>query len=396
MMACGLHLGGRALMCSSSGVVLLPLSGVNGLVYTPGLALWLLLAGIHARRSGAITSLIALCIAGLSLLLIPIYFDGLQSSTRYSGDMVYLIERSLANLPALALTAASFVAQGLGSGAVALSPFTAMIVSALMGICLGGVLKLVPDHFGITSLLFLIGVAGLVSAVSISLIGNTSFYSRYALQAAPILCWMFLLSVRCKGLFVFKCVQLILMLLSVVALYGNSSKGLAQARMKDQQFSAFVGDIRKGTPPSQLIARHQRAIFPYPETGGASFHDSLDYWFDVLKKARHATFANLGKDPDFQEVPLKERPQFVYGIRVTGYALQSAPRQIAVSWSSSSAKRCYYWNPPPNPQDRKFEKFTCWIYEEIKDLKIETAPPLDTFSSMKVFLLIPIVSFPVK
>jgi len=85
--------------------------------------------------------------------------------------------------------------------------------------------------------------------------------------------------------------------------------------MKDRQFSAFMADIENGSPSSHVIARHQRAIFPYPEKGGASFHDSLEY--------------------------------------------------------------------------RKSESFTCWVYQEVSEIKIEVRPSVKEFRSLKVSLLIP-------
>ena len=424
MLSRGLHTGTRALMFSCVGVVLLPLSGVPGLAYTPGLATWLLLAGTRSWRSGTVggrlSGIIAQFSSGLSLLLILAYFSGLHPSPKYSGEMFNMLGRSLANLPGIASTAARFVAQGLGPGAVALAPFTSLVVPVLILICLAGVLNLawnerLSRHFAIAALLFLIGLSGLVSAVSISLLHTTTFPSRYALQAAPIFCWMFLVSAKNKEFFPVKYVQFALALLSVVVVYGNSVTGLEYARLKDRQFSAFEADIQKGNPPSQVIARHQRAIFPYPEKGGASFHDSLGHWLDILHKAGHVTFANLGPDPVFKEVPAEQvsevipplqrsdstnqgwsfaEQRFVYGIRVTGYPLQADRWQIALSWNaadprSSSPHRCFYWNPPPNPQDSEFESFTCWVYEEVSEIKIEVRPSVEELRSLKVSLLIP-------
>ncbi len=409
MLKNGLHPGARALMFSSMGIVLLPLSGVNGLAYTPGLAAWLLLAGTRSWKSGTASGRtsgrIAQISGGLSLLLIPVYFSGLHPSQKYSGEMFNMLGRSLANLPGIASTGARFVAQALGPGAVALAPLTSLAVPGLILICLFGVLKLawkerVSRHFAIAALLFLIGLSGLVSAVSISLLYNITFPSRYALQAAPIFCWMFLASVRNKEFLPAKYVQLALALLSVVVVYGNSITGLEYARLKDRQFSAFETDIEKGSPPSQVIARHQRAIFPYPERGGASFHDSLGHWLDILHKAGHVTFANLGQDPVFKEVPVEQPSEvseqlFVYGIRVSGYPLQAERWQITLSWngsdsrSSSPLHHCFYWNPPRNPQDSKFDRFTCWVYEEVSEIKIEVKPSVVDLRSLKVSLLIP-------
>ena len=52
-MTSGLRPSFWALILFSVGVILLPLSGVPGLAYTPGLATWLLLAGVRAWRSDA-------------------------------------------------------------------------------------------------------------------------------------------------------------------------------------------------------------------------------------------------------------------------------------------------------------------------------------------------------
>jgi hypothetical protein len=114
-----------------------------------------------------------------------------------------------------------------------------------------------------------------------------------------------------------------------------------------------TADLKKGTPPSQLIAKHQHAIFPFPEEGGASFHDSLGYWLKIVHRARVGAFAKMGRDPSFREVPVEEasrvavssppsdstddrtwsfaEPQFVYGIRVRGYPLHALGRTITLS-----------------------------------------------------------------
>jgi len=416
MVTRGLHPGNRALIFSSVGIALLPLSGVTGLVYTPGLAAWLTLAGTQAwrERNERLEASIALGGAALSLVLIPLYFNGLDPSREYAGDMVHLLKHSVANLPGIASTAAYFVAQGLGPGSVLLANLTAWIVPGLILFCTAGLLhvtrsELTSRHFAIAALLFLVGLSGLVSAVSISLIHTKIFPTRYALNAAPIFCWLFLVSARNKQSFPFRYVQPALALLSIAVLYMNMVSGLDYARVKDREFSAFMTDLQKGSPPSQLIAFHQRAIFPYPEKGGASFHDSLGQWFEALREAHHGSFASMRHDPVFRELPIDQvsvqrestnqarylpSKYFVYGIRVTGYPLQREPWTIIASWTndravSSTDARCYYWNPPPNPQDSKLQSFTCWVYQEVNEIRIQTTPSLEELRSLKVSLLVP-------
>ena len=75
---------------------------------------------------------------------------------------------------------------------------------------------------------------------------------------------------------------------------------------RDQQLTTFEADIRNGTPPSELIARHHRTIFPFPEEGGASWHDGLWFSLNVLRRERIGAFAILAQDRSFTEIPVEE------------------------------------------------------------------------------------------
>jgi hypothetical protein len=290
----GLRPSSGALMLSSVGIVLLPLSGVNGVAYTPGLAAWLLLAGVQSWRSGTkearLNAIVAWCCGGLSLFLVPVYFSGLQFAGPYDSRLFtklgfvavssitataaglaawLLLGRSrtkktrlkaivawccgglslflvrvyfsglqftrpydsrlftklgsiAAELSSITATGASFVAQGLGPGGVALAPVTWLVIAGATVICFAGILHLAwkergARHYAFAAMLFLIGLAGLIGAVSLALAPKTNFPSRYALQAAPAFCWIFLVSGRNNLPFAARSAQAALVLLAIAA-----------------------------------------------------------------------------------------------------------------------------------------------------------------------------------
>jgi hypothetical protein len=431
----GLRPGSWALMLSSVAVILLPLSGVNGLAYTPGLAAWLLLAGVQSWRSrtkkARLSAIVAWCCGGLSLFLIPVYFSGLKfagpipvffSGLKFAGpyDSGLSTKLGLTAVSSITATGASFVAQGLGPGGIPLAPVSWLVIAGATVICFARILHLAwkerdARHYAFAALLFLVGLAGLIGAVSMAsapLAPGANFPSRYALQAAPVFCWVFLVSGRNKLPFAARSAQAALALLAIAAVGGNFVVGRHYAQKRDQQLAALTADLKKGAPPSLLIAKHQQAMFPFPEEGGASFHDSLGYWLEVIHRARLGAFAKMGRDPSFREVPVGvavsgppsdstdgrtwsfAEPRFVYGIRVRGHPLQTVGRTITLSWTAgdlgfSADRRCLYWNPPPGPQDRKFDIFTCWVYGMVSDLKIASEPSFGDLSLMEVYLLIP-------
>ena len=82
--------------------------------------------------------------------------------------------------------------------------------------------------------------------------------------------------------------------------------GLEDVKDRDAQLMAFESDLREGMPPSQLVARHQRTLFPFPEDGGAFFHDGLTANFSDLNKQGVGAFISLGTEVRFREVALSE------------------------------------------------------------------------------------------
>ena len=267
----------------------------------------------------------------------------------------------------------------------------------------GGALR----HYATAALLFLIGFAGLAAAVGVARPG-TAFPPRYTLQAAPFLCWIFLAGARVARPALAQSVQAALALLGAAALGGNFVVGLNYAGARDQQLTAFEADIRNGTSPSELIARHQRTIFPFPEEGGASWHDGLWFSLNVLRRKRIGAFASLAQDPSFTEVPVEEvasephsatsrsysfaPPRFIHGIR-----LEASPhplegyvgRTTIVSWTRGDLGfpedgRCIHkWLP--------HETFaTCWIYGVVKDMKISNAPTAGEVGWPRLNLLFPV------
>src|SRR5262249_40427711 len=152
---------------------------------------------------------------------------------------------------------------------------------------------------------------------------------------------------------------------------------------------------------------HHRTIFPFPEEGGASWHDGLWFSLNVLRRARIGAFASLAEDPSFTQVPIEEvaskayratsqsysfaPPRFVHGIRLetSPHPRGHVDRTTIVSWTTgdlgvAERRRCIHkWLP--------HETFaTCWIYGMIKDMKISNIPPAGEVDWPKLNLLFPV------
>src|SRR5262249_58808071 len=98
---------------------------------------------------------------------------------------------------------------------------------------------------------------------------------------------------------------------------GGFRFGLYYAKDRDVQLTAFESDLRKGMPPSQLVAWHYRTLLPWPEDGGAYFHDELTTSFSELKKRGIGAFKSLWPEGRFREVPLSEVARLVDSSRTS-------------------------------------------------------------------------------
>src|SRR5262249_5443151 len=144
-----------------------------------------------------------------------------------------------------------------------------------------------------------------------------TFPPRYWLEAVPIWLWAyFVIDIYGRGA-TRRLVLAGLLSLAVVASGFGFYVGLQYGENRDAQLTAFESDLRAGMPPSQLLVRHQRTLWPYPDEGGASFHDWLTDWFSALRNRGTGAFVSLADEGRFREVPLDEIARLVSSDRTS-------------------------------------------------------------------------------
>jgi hypothetical protein len=314
----------------------------------------------------------------------------------------------------------AFVAHGLGPAAPALRPWSYALVVAVFLLATAVLVLALRNRDvsirsrGFAMLMFMVAFSGLAFAVGVARPQET-FPPRYFLLAVPIWWWAyFVFDEYCRAWT--KHLALTGLLSLAVAASGvGFGVGLQYAKHRDAQLTAFESDLRKGMPPSQLVARHQRTFFPFPEDGGASFHDYLTARFSELRKRGIGAFKSLGPKGRFREVPLSEIAQltgssttsegftqtwtfpqdsFVHGVRITIPATRdgssgTAPPRTEVFWTKNSHEgfskdRRYVHLWPPQEQDA-----TLWVYDRVLQLRINLDDASGVYAAPKICLLLP-------
>jgi hypothetical protein len=166
-------------------------------------------------------------------------------------------------------------------------------------------------------------------------------------------------------------------------------------------------------PPSQIVARHYRTLLPYPEDGGAYFHDELTTSFFELKKRGIGAFHSIGPEASFREVPLSEvaritessktseglmqtwtfiEDSFVYGMRIAIPVTSSATTTTAteIFWAkkdegfSIERRFLHWWLPYPEERYATF-----WVYNRVYQLRINLDDPSGLYAAPEIHLLVP-------
>jgi hypothetical protein len=285
-----------------------------------------------------------------------------------------------------------FLAHGLGPAAAALRPWSttaALVVFAAATVLLVRALQ-DPDasrRRGARALACaLIAFAGLVATVASR---PWPLPHRYFLFAAPALCLVYVVVDLLSRPAVARAGRVVLLVVAAAAAAYNTSAGLGHARARSAALSAFAGDLRAGLPPSELLARHQRTLMPFPEDGSMYAHDALARYFETLGRSRVSVFASLAPERGFRDVDAKsvaavslapdshgrpawvwtlDEPTHVAGIRITKpepipdgpWTLEWAP---AASAPFVRTRRYVHWWTPEEPTA------TVWIYDRVAMLR---------------------------
>lgn len=399
-------------ICCGVMVAALPLCGVPGLAYVPGFAIWLAEVGRQRWRTGSRNAqrnaFIVWTLSAVAVCLIPLYFTGsLKTSVRGPFQLPLSLETMLA-----------FVANGLGPVAPAFRPWSyalvfGVFVLALVALCLGLQTRDISVRSrAIAMLIFAVGFSGLAFAVGVARPGET-FPPRYFLQAVPAWWWAYFVFDVYGGTWTRRLALASLLCFAGAASVVGFGVGAGYAGDRDAQLTAFEFDLRNGVPPSQLVARHYRTLVPYPEDGGAYFHDQLIADFSDLKKNRIGAFKSLQPDSSFREVQLSEvailidssrtsegltqtwtftHDLFVYGMRIT------APMTRDTSSGGPTIGAEIFWTKNSDEtfsNDRRFlhwwlpqeQHATFWVYDRVHRLRINLDDPSGLYAAPQICLL---------
>jgi hypothetical protein len=406
------------------GLALLPLCGITGLVYVPPLALWLGYRGLRCWRSpapGAKRAAEAIWgLSGAALLLAALYFVGLREPERHADPDI-----------SLALTTAGqFLAESFGPAGEMFWPWSGL---GVLGLVLSGAATLFVSacrrapaercrSLGLLALLA--GTLCLALSVGLGRPGF-GFTPRYAVLAFPGLCWVYFAWGTAGAPPVRQLAQLVLFTIVCFPMAANLEWGRRYGRERRERMDAFLSDLRAGEPISVLLARHARAFFPFPEDGGASYHDWLDYGLQGLHRAGIGTFRSLQTtEPAVREIPLASptvpsgpaggkrgslrarpdalgvqwglpAPRLIAGVRVTyhtgsGPDRNRSPTRFEVFWRRSDRQEFTperrYVQYCGSPEEKTV---TIWVWDTVDQLRIEPGPQTGVFDLAEVVLLVP-------
>jgi hypothetical protein len=395
-------------LASVLAVVALPLSGVPGLVYAPGMALWLAVVGGVCLRDGKKALGVALWVGGtVTLLLVPLYFLNLTTTVRGSVTLLPLLK-----------TMAAFLSQGFGPATAAFAPgfyafalflglfSVALVLSALRSVDSGVAGR------AVALLLYLLGPIALALAVGVARTGMTRFPGRYFLLAAPALAWVYCAcSVSGESRRV-STLRAVLATAAILSLAVNYPVGLRDAQKRAGAFAAFTQDLRARAPPSLLIARHQRTLLPYPEEGGAYYHAGLGRDFETLRRNKIGVFADLAQEHFFEAVPIAEKAvsetdgsAIIWSLKpalcIAGVSFEPPQRISAGPTNSVDDSLPYFtieWYSAGSnfSRDRRYHDWpyvgqgrsVLWIFNEVASLRLHVDDPERAFSPPVLTLLL--------
>jgi hypothetical protein len=403
----------------AAGVVLalLSLCGGTGLMYVPGLALWLLgvaTAGSWlARSEGWRRAIFALMAILPGVCIAAFYFRGFRAGIHpeTSGGIVDG-----------ARTGLQFLTGGLGVPAAVLWPWSGAVTVALAAL---GVVFLVrvwavrpgerPRVFGLAA--FLAALLALAAGVGWGrgwAGGMAGLQERYFTMASPLWCWFMLVFRRYAPPTIGRLLANTMFAAVCVFLWPNTEAGLEYGRKVAAQAGSLARDLRAGVPAYRIVRNYTPFLHPS--------QDEVARVLPKLRDARWGSFGSLRDSPSFRETPLPlvptrlflarwdgstahvtgvdpqitftlPKPAPVAGIRIK-YAhanRQGAPARFQLSWKRpgqpnyNDAERYTNWTLPTGAG----RETTVWVDDVLEQFRIQPDNQPCEFRIDKITLLEP-------
>jgi hypothetical protein len=391
--------GRMTVVLAGVGLALLPLCGGTGLMFVPGLELWLFGAAVAeagSMRPGRWPRVVMVVAAMLpGLVLTVLYLRGFRKG---------LYPDAPGGIFDGLRTGVQFLTGGIGIPGAVLWPWSGAATLGLLALSvvfLGRACVLRPDErpriFGLTA--FLAAMLALAAAVGWgrSWAGNfAGFQERYITMATPLWCWF---------AFVFRLYtppnvgQLLLNALFAAlcaCAWPNTEAGLQYGRRCATMTTSLSSDLRAGMPAYRIVRKY--TPFLHPE------QDEVVRILPILRDAGLGPFGYLRDSPPLHSTALPLRPSHLYLARwegntaqVTGvdpqitftlarpgpvagvrirYAhrnRQGAPARFQLSWKRpgqdeyTSTQRYANWNLPTG----EGKETTIWIDDVVAQFRIQ-------------------------
>jgi hypothetical protein len=412
-------------------LVLLPLCGPSGLAFVPALAVWLGYAGILRWRSpGPLdrsTSLLLWSLVSIALLLVPLYFVGLESTVPHP-PLIF------SSFWPVFTTWIRLLSMSFGP---AVAPLWKFFGLGMLGLLLSSAILLLAvwrkqpgERFRVLGLLsFMSGAVCLALGTAwgrAELDAGEAFKSHYVIIMIPLLYSVYFIWGVYKASTSGRLVQTCLFILICILTLPNMRIGLDAARYHADQMKAFERDMESGIPPDALSQRYCRSVcWEDPET---SQEDKARFvaWMRLLHQAGIGQFRSL-KDapPSFREIPFLEKPivasqlttskdgvghalgrdaflaftlekpRLVYGIRLKySYKNAGIPQELHVSWKNGDRNdvgsvRSLSLQLKTEPKEGTV---TVWVYDTIDQFYVRmfhSLHPSVVFEVSEIVLLVP-------
>lgn len=256
-------------MIAAVALIGLPLSGANGLLYTPTLAAWLAYTAWIRRHDAAAErwagDWIPAAAACLALLLCAVYFIGYQASPWNQVSP---------GIGATLATTGKFLALSLGPAAAEQWLLFGGVAVLLF---LGGLAVLAANYresrqerlrtLGLLAFLaaafLLAGAIGWGRAGRAAETGRMS--TRYVLLAAPGLCAVYFTLLLSSRAWIRRTLPLALAVLIALLFPLNTHVGFKRRSWFGAGFASFERDLRAGTPREQLARQHYEFLLHWDE-----------------------------------------------------------------------------------------------------------------------------------
>ena len=391
--------GPLTIVLAGVGMGLLPLCGGTGLLYVPGLELWLFGAAVAAARTVRpgrwvrVLMVVAAMLPGLTLT--ALYFRGFrQGLNPESPGGIYDGLR----------TGLQFLTGGIGIPAAELWPWSGAVtlgLTALALVFLGRAWALLPFErprvFGLTAFLLVVLALAVGVAWGRGWAGDRAgFQERYITMATPLWCWFAFVFRLYAPAGVGRLLPNALFAALCACAWPNTQSGLQYGRDRAATVKALSTDLSAGMPAYQILKKY--TPFLHPD------QDEIARFLPILHKARLGPFGSLRDSPPFRTttLPLKpsqlylatwegntahvtgvdpqitftlSRPRPVAGIRIR-YAhknRQGAPARFQLSWKRpgqagyANTQRYANWNLPTGSG----RETTIWIDDVVEQFRIQ-------------------------